>query len=84
MREQEAEKERMRKLEEENRRLKEQSKTQAKAPGVQTKAPRVEAVTVTSVTRSPRVKPKALRPPSDEGTPEVVNKAGEVKPVGIK
>ena len=73
MREQEAEKDRMRKLEEENRRLKEQSKNQ-------TTRPKVEAVTVTRT----QVKPKALRPPSQEGTPEVVNKADEVKPVSIE
>ena len=71
LREQEAEKERMRKLEEENRRLKEQSKTSR---------PKVEAVTVTRT----QVKPKALRPPSQEGAPEVVNKADELKPVGIE
>ena len=73
LREQEAEKDRMRKLEEENRRLKEESKTQATRP-------KVEAVTVTRT----QVKPKALRPPSQEGTPKVVNKADEVKPVGIE
>ena len=71
LREQEAEKDRMRKLEEENRRLKGQSKTTT---------PKVEAVTVTRT----QVKPKALRPPSQEVTPEVVNKADEVKPVGIE